>query len=365
MALNVQFFKRRRIQLVSFERATTGDPIIDKPDPDVRGFATPEFGAVLPMKENTSVFVRVRRLMVDNSVELFVKVGSGPLTLPRPEDAKLSGAEVQLIQIQAAAGGNPTTGTIEIHQGSLTGPLIARLTVFVFSKLTLRITPHNVTIRSATAAGIASSVDINSVIDLVRAVWAPCGLELTVGATKSDSHQFAVAGRMNTNAELKKVLKDGFVPNTINAYFVRTIVGSTPGTLGVGLSRAFINANGFPQPGIVLGDTNVGGTVRDSDSMWLANDLAHEIGHFLQLPHTENLEPPNEREDLWSRRRLMHNFNTLPGAGAIRDQVGYGTNPAGSVRRGCFVTMKDLTQLNSDGEAKIVRATVLSPAGPT
>ena len=97
----------------------------------------------------------------------------------------------------------------------------------------------------------------------------------------------------------------------------------------------------------------------------MQSNRKRRIGHFLQLPHTENLEPPNEREDLWSRRRLMHNFNTLPGAGAIRDQVGYGTNPAGNVRRGCFVTMKDLSQLNSDGEAKIVRATVLSPAGPT
>ena len=129
-------------------------------------------------------------------------------------------------------------------------------------------------------------------------------------------------------------------------------------------SRAFATANGFPQPGIVLGDTSVSGVVRDTDSMWLANDLAHEIGHFLRLPHTESKEPPNEREDLWSRRRLMHNFNTLPSMGVIRDAVGYGTNATGSVRRGCFVTMKDLSQLNSDGEQKIVRATILSPAGP-
>lgn len=366
MTVNITYHKRRRLNLVRFSRATTGNPVIDKPDPDTRGFATPEFGAVLPVTENKVVTVRLNRDNLDPGADLFVKSSDETIfTIDGLTAGKLPSGASQDIQVNAKAGGTPKKAVLEVHFGSLTGPILAKLAVWVFIKRSLRITPHNVSIKSATAAAIPSAVDINTVIDLVRAVWAQCGLELTVGAAATQPHTFATAGRVVWGTEANAVLSAGFVPNTINAYFCNCLVDpGRPGVLGWGLSRQFATANSLPSPGIFLGDSNVNGSNRATDAMFIANDLAHEIGHFLQLPHTENLEPPNNRTDLWSRRRLMHNFNTQGTSGDWHDQVGYGAEAGGSVRRGCFVTMKDLSQLNSDGEITIVRNTIESAAGP-
>ena len=113
---------------------------------------------------------------------------------------------------------------------------------------------------------------------------------------------------------------------------------------------------GMPNPGIILADTTAGAT---RDAMWWANDMAHEIGHFFTLWHPENLQPPNEREDTWSRRELMHNFNHMGTIGNWKDNVGYG-----NLNRGCFVSMKDLSQLVTDNECTTARGTIGGAAGP-
>ena len=365
MTIDITYHKRKRLSLVRFSRATTGNPVIDKPDPDTRGFASPEFGAVLPVTENKTVFVRLNRDNMDPGADLFVKSSDEAIfTVAGLTGGKLPTGATQDIQVVAKGGGTPKKASLEVRFGALDGPIISKLAVFVFIKRTLRITPHNLSIKSASAAAIPSAVDINSVIGLVRAIWAQCGLELTVSATVTDAHTFAVAGRVGRGNERNRVLSARFIPNTINAYFAHQLEGSTGGTLGLGFSRAFITANGLPNPGILLGDGNVAGTDRSTDNMWLANDLAHEIGHFLRLDHTERKEPPDNRTDLWSRRRLMHNFNTQGSSGDFHDLVGYGDRAPGDVRRGCFVSMKDLSQLTTDGEVAVVRSTIESATGP-
>ena len=172
------------------------------------------------------------------------------------------------------------------------------------------------------------------------------------------------------------------IPRSINAYFINQ---TNPNFLGWGFSRAFINdpANGRTNPGIILADRD--GTLdRHENTHYLANDLAHEIGHFFGLEHIDNRSPDgnplnanNFRDDTWARRCLMHNYNASaltanPPPGSPPD-VGYGTNSAFGNRgnRGGLVTLKDLTDANNsttnhitDPEYMTARNTISSSAGP-
>ena len=124
-------------------------------------------------------------------------------------------------------------------------------------------------------------------------------------------------------------------------------------------------------PGIILADGGPG-FARNYVMFW-ANDLAHEIGHFFTLEHVENAQIPNEREDSWSRRMLMQNFNELrspdpfpSGAEKLRprfEEAGYGMGQRRG-RRGCMVTLKHLPQLKFDAEAFTARTVINSAAGP-
>jgi hypothetical protein len=181
----------------------------------------------------------------------------------------------------------------------------------------------------------------------------------------------------NGNGEVSKLLDTDSVPKTINAYFVREIQDPTPNRtiLGLGISRATANSTSpkMKNPGIILAD-GPPSLVRSYVMFW-ANDLAHEIGHFFTLEHVENAQITNEREDSWSRRMLMHNFNEMRGVNPFPDPplnstfrprfntAGYG-NGQGGGRRGCMVTLKDLTQLKFDAEVITARKVINSAAGP-
>jgi hypothetical protein len=174
----------------------------------------------------------------------------------------------------------------------------------------------------------------------------------------------ASSARRRERPPWNTLLAHSYARASINAHFVKCIdIPTYPELLGLGLSRSNAAAYGLPQPGIILADTNLNGDNRVGDTMWLGNDLAHEIGHFLQLEHPEKKQPPNERKDFWSRRMLMHNFNLQAASGDWRDDFGYGSS-GGDIRRGCMVTMKNLAQLTTDGECTTARATITSPAGP-
>ena len=103
------------------------------------------------------------------------------------------------------------------------------------------------------------------------------------------------------------------------------------------------------------------GSVRANDSLWLANDLAHEIGHFFGLWHYYDTggAGATPRSDTWAYRMLMHNYNTRAPEGTWRDDIGYG-----NTRRGHLVTFKDLTQTPTDGECTTARQTINGAAGP-
>jgi hypothetical protein len=227
----------------------------------------------------------------------------------------------------------------------------------------------------ADAAGNVTGTvaNVNDIMKMVAAIWKPCGINISIQPSVTDNVVFATQGIVSDNpfpGELNTLTSTNWVPRTINAYFVNQI--GTGNTLGYGFSRASASTFHLTNPGIILGDTTAGGVVRDT--FYWANDLAHEVGHFFRLWHAENQQPPNEREDTWSRRMLMHNFNFMRGHNPwpssdatgtpykyrpARDDIGYGTG-----RRGCLITMKHLSQLTTDGECTTARSTITSAAGP-
>lgn len=353
----------RRFHLVRFHRATTGNPDEKCPDPDDRGYNSPEFGPVVGVLVGRTVKVRMTRLALDNAAPLFVKSSDeATFKVHAPATGRVPNGAFADIEITGVAGGNPKTANLEVHFNSLTGPIVHVLTVHVYTELKVSITPHLVTVAQAGApagtAGITSVANVAAIMPLVRAVWVHYGVTFTVGSTINETLTLATAGEVG-DAELATVLGTNWVPSSINVYLVPQFTPDpTSGgvTLGYGFSRTSFSTFGMPNPGILLADGGPGVT---RTVMTWANDLAHEIGHFFTLWHPENKQDPDERKDTWSRRSLMHNYNEMEVLGGWRDNVDYGVN-----LRGCFVSIKDLTHLTTDAECATARTAISGPSGP-
>lgn len=380
MALDYKVYKSQRVVPLRFMRAVAGQPVLGKPDIDDHGYyrvgvtAGNDHGHVVGVSEGNESEVKVKRERIGKDAALFVTssdtakmtvtASDGTNTLPKSEETTL-----KIKGVAGITGANPNTAKAEIRFGSATGPIVGEISVWVFKKVNVKLTPHNVTIRTATAAGIASRVNINSVIDLVKAFWEPCGVAFTVDPVQNENVTFAAAGVAAWKGEINTLSNTNYVADSINAYFVNQIDMKNPtqtGVLGLGFSRPNSVAFSLTNPGIILGDTNVSGTDRHSDIHYLANDLAHEIGHFFTLEHVDKKQGAATRKDTWAMRRLMHNFNKRgTAAGNMRHDVGYGAD-----YRGGLLTMKDLTDSanavnhSTDAESLTARGVINSAAGP-
>ena len=375
-----EVYKTQRIVPVRFRRAVPGDPTSAFPDLDDRGYfrvggtTGTDRGHVVGVSQGDDVWVAMRREKIEDTTPLFV-TSSNTARMTVKDNiggrAALANTHDVIIKITGVAGGNPNVAEVEIRFGSNTGPIIGVLNVWVFSisDVNVNITPHNVTISDATGASVPSAVNVGAVMDMVKAIWRPCGVQFTISPTVNDPVVFANAGQVQWQGEINTLLNTNWAPGTINAYFVNQIViAGSPGVLGLGLSRPNSVAFATPNPGVILGDTNVSGSNRAADIHWLANDLAHEVGHFFTLEHPDRRSPPpanNTRFDTWAVRMLMHNFNLRSGRTDWRNDVGYGVQ-----RRGCLITMKDLvdsgnaTHHSTDNECLTARTTIKTPPGP-
>lgn len=363
MAIDLPIYNERRVTMLRWERARHGDPHRKYPEVDDRGTRTPEFASVVGLTEGDEVLVRVQRVLIDNAVDLYaVSSDATKVDVIAPVDGKLAAAQDTDLTIKGLAGGNPNEAKIEVHFGSKTGPIVGVLVARCYTLRRVRITPHLVTIADpGGVGGIPSTANVNDIMRHVRAIWRPCGIDFTVNPTSNDAVNFGTAGIVSDNpfpGELVNLLATNWVANTINVYFVHQIGTAT--TLGYGFSRPSSVAFGTGNPGIILGDQRPPGVVHDTP--WAGNDLAHEAGHFLQLWHPNNQQPPNEREDTWSRRMLMHANNRLPVMGNWKDDnVGYG-KLGGRPRRGALVTHKHILHFATDNETSTARSAIL--AGP-
>jgi len=361
MTVDLHIYKQRRVVPVRFERATRGNPSGSRPDIDDRGERPTEHGPIMGIMQGATAKVRLRRMLIDDAAPLFVTSSNDAnVKIVDPADGSVPSGTTADIELEGVSGGGATANTaqIEVRWNAIDGPVLHRLTAWCFRRRRLTITPHLVTI-AQTGGGAparASNANVADIMAIVRRIWKPCGISFSVGATQNDAVTFATAGVMSDNpwpGEVDTILGTNWVPNTINAYFVPQI--GTGNTLGYGISRPTSVTFGLVNPGIILGDQTAGGMVHDT--MWAANDLAHEVGHFLQLWHPNNLQPPNEREDTWCRRMLMHNFNLMAQQNNWQDDTGYGP-----LRRGCLVTMKDVPRITTDAECGTARRALV--AGP-
>ncbi len=361
MAIKLEIYKERRVVMVRWKRARRGDPHTQYPEIDDRGTRSPELAAITGMMAAKEAFVRLERELIDDAAQLFVTSSdAAKVAILEPADGKLPASHKMDIKLSGVAGGNPNEATLEVRFGSLTGPIISKLLVRCFTRRRVTITPHLVTIHNpAGTGGTASTANVASIMTHVQAIWRPCGVEFTVGATQNETINLATANVLSNApfpGEIPALLGTNWVANTINVYFVAQIGAGT--VLGYGFSRPSSVTFATGNPGIILGD-QAGGWVHDTP--WAGNDLAHEAGHFFQLWHPNNQQPPTEREDTWSRRMLMHNNNTQPVQGNWKDDNGYGAL-SGTARRGALITHKHIQHIATDNECSTARGAIL--AGP-
>ncbi len=377
MSIPQAVYKWHTFVPVRFSRVADGPPNAVHPDPDDRGYRDTEHGAVLGVTAGDTVQVAVRRIALDESADLWVtSTDPSIISVSTPDGGHLPAGARAVIHVEGHRGAGRTplsrNAKLQARFGSSSGPILGELLVKVYRRLSVDVTPHMVTIRGAGGA-VGSVADVATIMRMVRAVWRPCGIAFNVLATRTEDVTFATAGIVmdtpwdNThgaaNAEIARLLNTHYNRDTINVYFVHQI--GTRNTLGYGFSRSIITAPDvqLPNPGIILGDTTAAGDNRNTQ--WWANDLAHEIGHFLTLAHSGNIQAPNELEDSWARRMLMHPFNLMWGHDPwprdydtgipfnnrpLANNVGYGADC-----RGCLITQKDLPQVQMDDECRLAR----------
>jgi hypothetical protein len=375
MGFPLDVYKSHRLVLLRSKRKTQGEPSADSPDVDDRGHLAPFRGPLVGVTAGKKAKVLLIRKRLDPKAKLIATSSDGSiLKISSPDKGELPSAEEMEVEIEGVDGGNnKKEAKLQVRYEKKDGIILHELNIWVLKELEVDITPHRITIRSSSTAGTAPTVDIDAVMERVGQIWGHCGIKFNVHPVIDKTLTFAHANRASDDplpGEIGTLLGTDWVSNTINAYFIVQI--GTGSTLGYGFSRSSFSTFSMPNPGIILADQTAGST-RGYVMFW-ANDLAHEIGHFFTLWHPEQKQPPEEREDTWSKRSLMHNFNEMWGpnpwprndgdgnAYKFRsrfDDAGYGTK-----RRGCFISLKDLPQLSGDNECLTARTTITSAAGP-
>lgn len=308
-----------------------------------------------------------------HQIELVTPVGDGPL----PADGIIHVRGV--IDRRPAPGGAQGT-KLQIRLGDTTGPVLAEAEPHVYSPLPFNVAVHICTVHPEAAAPGSgtrptiggAAIDVPRLFTMANAIWRPAGVEIAVrriaqrnfyNFNANDCPWQVSRGLAGTEADL---VQPFFRRNHCNVYFVRYMDAS----LGVGVRRDNMAAEGLPRPAVIVATegsrthTNPAGAPNtrtgNANALYqqVANDLAHEIGHFLTLTHAGGVNSPG-RNDSYARRQLMHPNNSLPSANPNNpnaaprfDDVGYGlVTPGGSGHRGCLLTQKQFAFYNNDGEA--------------
>ena len=379
---------------VRVDRAVRGAPVLDAPDVDDRGWVNNRAGGLNVIDTRGAMFaatvgdtirLRVIREDIDDNVPLFVTATGGQVTIATPGGGPLAADGVVLVRAVA----DTLTGTkIEVRLGSTVGPIVCEADAHTFTPLTLHVTPHICTIHSAATAAAGSGqppqvngaalddAQIATIFNIVRAIWRPAGVQFNVIAARPEEFvRFTRDNFASRGAEENTVISRNPRNQSCNIYFIPNMDRS----LGVGVRVENRAAEGLSRSGIIIGvegsSTDAAGTTlvpRSSAGaaliQELGNDVAHELGHFLTLPHADNVDSPG-LNDTYGRRHLMHPNNLLPTAVTPLtatsvprfDDIGYGIGGDGSGHRGCLITLKDHPRHGSDGEAVSARRRFRSP----
>ncbi len=411
--MSIQIHVQNRFQVivpVRVDRAIRGAPQLDAPDVDDRGWVNNRAaglnvddarGALFGTTVGDLVRLRVVREDLDADVDLFVTATGNQVAVERPTGGgPLAADGIFFVRSRA----DTTTGSkIQVRLGSASGSVICEADAHVFTPSTVFITPHVCTIHSESAADVAAGhgtgqaptvngnllddAQITSLFDtIVRPIWRPAGVEFTIGAvqqevfTGDDGFTVDDVALQGTN-QIRTVFARNRQAGTCNIYFLHT----TDQFLGLGLNFEARTVLGANNSGIMVGVNGArraNGVFRARASTGadlvheLGNDVAHEIGHFLNLAHADQTNGFPGQVDTYNRRFLMHPINVLPpavtpptGAPPRFNDIGYGQvntvdnsgNPVIRGHRGCLLTLKHHPSHTSDGEVRTVRRRLRSP----
>ena len=379
MPIDLQVFRQIRVVPVRFTRcvdpanadATSGPVRADCPEPDDRGYLSGAVrGPVLPIAfdvatgTSDTAHVKLMREGIETTSELFVQSADTSVV---DVDSPAAGAALprtrnMVIRLRSIAVGDTR---IRIRFGTLTGLVIAELRVLVTDLIPVQVCLHRTTITGAgagatgpalipRAAGVSNFTAADALLTAAGTIWRPHGVRFVVAARRDSTIADVNNGILSVNAagqfpQFPTLMGTNRFANAINIHFIRQI--GTGSTLGLGLSLVG-SPGGY---GIALPD--------GAD----LNDLAHEIGHVLDLApgpagHADDNDATtqNVRNDLYTIRRLMHSFNPFTPPQPHLGDIGYGAR-GGNTLRGALISVKDLAGDPADGDHPVARGAARPP----
>lgn len=366
MAIRLKVRRNRQIVVpVRFARAVSGGPVRDAPDVDDRGFAmgtrpgtwgrSDTRGAMVSVTEGDTIRVKVVREDLDGTAPLFMSSTNpsvadiaGGATLPPDDVFSLIG----VLDTKNAAV------KIQVHLGAVGGPVLGELEPHIFQLRQVRVRAHLVTINGAATARTAAG--LVPLFDAVNVIWRAAGIEFLYDPAQTRTGSitgFTTAGTVTTNLgagqfrEFSRVLNLRNPPgdpgpdgSAVNVYFVQSSSDPASNWTGLTLDHDSPRPDGF---GVVLLDRGN------------AHELAHELGHFLDLDlHAgENAAGTHFRDDVQSERRMMFDFSPLDnGQPGHRHDVSYGNLVPGEL-----IDLKDFGTDPTDGSVARARRRALNP----
>lgn len=375
MALNKSVLHQLRIVPLRFTRCVdpanadtdSGPPRADCPDADDRGYATAEHAPVLPIAFDSSAGtgdtanVRVIRQNIENP-DLFVRSDTpAVVTVTAPAaNVALPARRNAIIQLTAQSAGS---ARIQVLLGNARdAAVIGELAVQVNALIAVDVVLHRSSITGAgtgspdptrvpLVGGAPDFTAANTLIDDANIIWRPHGVRFRIIGRRQTTMPDAAAGVLTQTAGATPTLTTLFTTNraanAINIHFIRII--GTGGTRGIGRT-------------LVLAPTSYALVLPDNGN---ANDIAHELGHVLNLDfhatpagggiHADD-EVGGKRTDIWTTRRLMHSFNPFTPGQPYQADVGYGAN-----NRGALISIKNVVIDTTDDESRVARTSATPP----
>jgi len=386
MVAAVRLHVRKGSQIVvplRFARAVIGRVSADDADPDDRGFAVGERsqqswgktdarGPMVGITEGQLVRVALLREDIGPDAPLFITTDppklvelvspapGQPLGGPRPV-----GQEGDVIAIRGLKDVAFKCGKIQARFGSPEGPVLGELECHIYAQKLVRTVPWLVTIRGVPPRlglppGASDQEKIDEIVkdvEEINSIYRPTGIrfdikpghfgrfEINKTLKKFGDRQFSRPGKVNDKEdelqkkgqwpipEFSSVLNTDFERNAVNLYFVHRALGFAAAAVDQTTARPF----GF---GIIVADRYKARHV-PPDPAFI---LAHELGHYLEVEHADQVADPTKagsrrsvRADMWTLRELDFSGTVVHKTLPHHRDVGYGDGQAGKL-----IWLKDL-----------------------
>lgn len=387
--INVQGGKRIVVP-IRFTRAVTGMTKKDAPDVDDRGFVmgkrpwrwnkSEARSAQVGIMVGDEVRVKLLREDLSQNAKLYI-VSDNPaackVTDP-PKGEKLD-SHHDTFKIKGVSNKQKKNTRIQVHVGSADGPVIGELEPHVFARRRISVKPYLVRIDQKVGVTVSqgteplfSDEDIKKVIDEVRAIWRPCGVDFKILSTvkvnivlrNKDTVTMPAGGSwaeeikkvfdLQLKGKKRKTRKPYIHWYVINGFLdLSEPVATQRDTAGIGFNLDFAKRLNTC-PGIIT---------RQSGIDFRTNTLliSHEIGHFFKLDHPHLKHADDPAKDSYSRRQLMYpilGLNAAHASPGLTNLPRLNDHGYGSQLMGTLILIKNLKKHNTDNETATVINTI-------